>query len=127
MDVAEMTKVLPGGPLVAIGGLLGIIAAAGVYFRQYLSGAAASRASDNGQIAALAVYQSMVEMLNKRVIESDMRADGFAKERNEAISAMGKLQGQMDAMNRQLDNQSQELVLLREQVRKLTEQLNDKP
>lgn len=126
MDLAEMTKGLPGGPLGAIGGLLGLIAGAGLYFRQFISGAAASRASDSGQIAALVVYQSMVDMLNKRVIESDQRADGFAKERNDAISAMGNLQGQMDAMNRQLEAQSQELVSVREQVRKLTEQLNAK-
>jgi chromosome segregation ATPase len=125
MDLMDLVKNMPGGNL-GIGGLLGLIGAAAIYFRQYLSGANASRASDAGQIAALAVYQNMVDMLRKSESDAQTRADTFARERNEAIAAVGKLQGQMEAMARQLEVQSSELQSLREQVRKLTEQLNAK-
>lgn len=110
---------LPGGPLTAIGAALGLVAAGAVYFRQYLSGAAAARASDDGQIAALQVYKDLLDAATRRQAEAELRADMFAKERNDAVAALGRLEGQIAAMTR-------EIVALHEQVRALKEEVNAK-
>lgn len=125
MDVPDIST-LPGGPFAAIGGVLGVIAAGAIYFRQYLSGAAAARASDDGQIAALQVYKDLLESATKRQAEAELRADRFAQERNDAVAAVGRLEGQIAALTRQLEIQTQEIAALHEQVRALKEQVHAK-
>ncbi len=102
-----------------LGGIAGTIAGGALFLRQYLSGAAAERASDTGQIAALDVYKSMVGELRTALAEANTRADQFAKERNEAIEIVGTLKGQLSEMTRQLELQGRELNELRAQVEKL--------
>lgn len=111
----EFLDKLPDGWL-GVGGALGLLAGMVVYMRQYLSGAAAIRASDGGQIAALDVYQKMVDGLLVQLEAANARADQFAKERNEAIALLGKSEGQMAEMARQIERQSHEIRILREQV-----------
>lgn len=102
-----------------LGAIAGTIAGGALFLRQYLSGAAAERASDSGQIAALDVYKSMVSELRTALAEANARADQFAKERNEAIELAGTLKGQIAELNRQVEG-------LRVQVGQLMEQLNAK-
>lgn len=94
---------LPGGWWTAIGGSLGVISAAALYLRQYLSGAAAQRASDTGQITALSVYQQLLADAIKRAAEAETRADRFAAERNEALQNLGRMEGRLAAVQQQLD------------------------
>lgn len=102
-----------------LGAIGGTIAGGVLFLRQYLSGAAAERASDTGQIEALGVYKSMVSELRQALAEANTRADQFAKERNEAIEMAGTLKGQISELNSQVKR-------LSDQVEKLTEQLNAK-
>lgn len=121
----ELLNSLPEG-WKGIGGLLGVIAAGVIFLRQYLSGAAASRASDAGQIEALQVYKDLNADLRAQLTEVNSRADRFAAERNAAIEALGGLRGQVQEMTRQLEEQGRELAALRAQVAQLQEQLNAK-
>ena len=121
----EFFKELPSG-WQGLGAAVGAIVAGMIFLRQFLSGAAASRASDAGQIEALDVYKQMVSELRASLVEVNTRADRFAQERNDAIQTLGDLRGQLKEMTRQLEDQGRELVALRRQVNELTEQLNAK-
>lgn len=121
----ELLGALPDG-WKGIGAMLGVIAAGAIYLRQYMSGAAAARASDTGQIEALGVYKELNADLRAALVEANTRADHFAAERNAAVVAMGKLEGQLAEMVRRLEEQAAELAALRKQVTELTEQLNAK-
>lgn len=111
----DLLDKLPQG-WAGIGALLGVLAGGFLFLRQYLSGAAAARASDEGQIAALDVYKEMVAELRTLLDAANARADQFAKERNEAVAMLGESRGQMAEMARQIERQSQEIRILREQV-----------
>lgn len=111
----DLLDKLPQG-WAGIGALLGVLAGGVIFLRQFLSGAAATRASDEGQIAALDVYRQMVNELRSQLEAANTRADQFAKERNEAIAMLGKSEGQMAEMARQIERQSHEIRILREQV-----------
>ncbi len=121
----ELTA-LPGGWWTVIGGTLGTIAAAGLYLRQYLSGAAAQRASDTGQITALGVYQQLLQDAIKRAAEAETRADGFAKERNEALQNLGRMEGRLAAVQQQLEEALARISELTTQVTQLREQVDAK-
>ena len=123
--MAELNQ-LPGGWWTVIGGTLGTIAAAGLYLRQYLSGAAAQRASDDGQITALGVYQQLLADAIKRAGEAEIRADGFAKERNEALQNLGRMEGRLAAVQQQLDEALTRIAELTSQVTQLREQVDAK-
>ncbi|MFA9287990.1 hypothetical protein ACCQ08_24650 [Comamonas sp. SY3] len=102
-----------------LGAIGGTIAGGVLFLRQYLSGAAAERANDSGQIAAINVWRQVAEAAQAQATAERGRADQFAKERNEAIELVGTLKGQLAEMNRQL-------AVLQTKVDQLTEQLNAK-
>ncbi|WP_046059695.1 hypothetical protein [Paracidovorax citrulli] len=117
---------LPGGWWTVVGGALGTITAAGLYLRQYLSAAAVQRASDAGQIAALGVYKELLGDAIKRATDAETRADGFAKERNEALQNLGRMEGQLAAVRRQLDEALSRIAELTALVTQLREQVDAK-
>lgn len=102
-----------------LGALLGTFAGGFLFLRQYLSGAAAERASNDSQIAGIAVWQKLAEAAQLQAAQERERADQFAKERNEAIMLVGKLHGQLEQLNQQVES-------LRGEVKLLTEQLSAK-
>jgi flagellar biosynthesis/type III secretory pathway protein FliH len=117
---------LPGGWWTAIGGGIGVISAAALYLRQYLSGAAAQRASDAGQITALSVYQQLLADAIKRAAEAESRADGFAKERNEALQNLGRMEGRLAGVQQQLEEALARIADLTAQVTQLREHVDAK-
>lgn len=125
MDVPELNG-LPGGPVGAIGMAIGAIAGGFIFLRQYLSRGAADRADDAGRVSAINVYKELLEAERAARLTADKRADDFARERNEAITMLGKLQGQIEAMQRQLEHATSEIAGLENRVRELTEQVHAK-
>ncbi|GKS83208.1 chemotaxis protein [Acidovorax sp. SUPP1855] len=126
MEPPDLNSV-PGGPFAALSAAAAAIAGGAVVFRQWLSRGAADRADDAGRVSAINVYKELLEAERLARAEADKRADGFAKERNDAVTALGELRGQLAAMSRQLEDQNAELGALREQVRALKEQIDAKP
>ncbi|ATG93098.1 chemotaxis protein [Paracidovorax citrulli] len=102
------------------------IASGFLFLRQYLSRGAADRADDAGRVSAINVYKELLEAERAARAQADKRADEFAKERNEAVTALGKLQGQLEGMQRQLQHATEEITSLQAQVRELTEQVHAK-
>ncbi|KQM79810.1 hypothetical protein [Xylophilus sp. Leaf220] len=125
MDVPELNG-LPGGPMGAIGMAIGAIGGGFIFLRQYLSRGAADRADDAGRVSAINVYKELLEAERVARLTADKRADDFARERNEAITMLGKLQGQIEAMQRQLEHATTEIAGLENRVRELTEQVHAK-
>ncbi|WP_156362881.1 hypothetical protein [Xylophilus sp. Leaf220] len=125
MDVPELNG-LPGGPMGAIGMAIGAIGGGFIFLRQYLSRGAADRADDAGRVSAINVYKELLEAERAARLTADKRADDFARERNEAITMLGKLQGQIEAMQRQLEHATTEIAGLENRVRELTEQVHAK-
>lgn len=116
----------PGGPFGALGALSTAVVSGFLFLRQYLSRGAADRADDAGRVSAINVYKELLEAERAARAQADKRADDFARERNEAITALGKLQGQLEGMQRQLQNATDEITSLQAQVQKLTEQVHAK-
>ncbi|KQM68768.1 hypothetical protein ASE76_13810 [Xylophilus sp. Leaf220] len=125
VDVPELNG-LPGGPMGAIGMAIGAIGGGFIFLRQYLSRGAADRADDAGRVSAINVYKELLEAERAARLTADKRADDFARERNEAITMLGKLQGQIEAMQRQLEHATTEIAGLENRVRELTEQVHAK-
>ncbi|PYE79450.1 hypothetical protein [Xylophilus ampelinus] len=125
MDVPELNG-LPGGPMGAIGMAIGAIGGGFIFLRQYLSRGAADRADDAGRVSAINVYKELLEAERAARALADKRADDFARERNEAITMMGQLQGQLAGMQRQLEHATSEIASLENRVRELTEQVHAK-
>ena len=103
-----------------------ILSAAGGYrvWRASQPNEAKERADSEGQIAALATWQQLLEGERAARVKAEERADKFAAERNEALKELWEMRGQLKAMNETLAAQTSELSALRDQVRQLKEQLH---
>lgn len=114
---------MPGGPLGVLATAAAAITGGFIFLRQFLSRGAAERADDAGRVSAINVYKELLEAERAARALADKRADDFARERNEAITMMGKLQGQLEGMQRQLQAATEEISSLENRVRQLTEQV----
>lgn len=92
-----------------LGGAAGAIIACGLMLRSYLSKSAVSMAGDRADIGTIGRLNRLLDEERKARRESDLRADMFAKERNEAIQAMGDLKGQVQALTFQVELMRQQL------------------
>lgn len=117
---------MPGGPLGAMAGAATAIAGGFIFLRQFLSRGAADRADDAGRVSAINVYKELLEAERAARLLAEKRADDFAHQRNEAIAMMGKLQGQLEGMQRQLQAATEEISSLESRVRQLMEQVHAK-
>lgn len=115
MDSPDFNS-MPGGVGGALTAALASVAGGWLFLRQYLSRGAADRADDAGRVSAINVYKELLEAERIARASADKRADDFARERNEAVTTLGRLQGQMEAMQRQLIQATEEIAALRAQV-----------
>lgn len=120
MDLGELAN----NPLAQVVAAILTVAGGYRYWRNQSSGDAKDRADSEGQIAALATWQALVEGERAARIKAEERADKFAAERNEAMQQVWEMRGQLKVMNDTLAAQTSELAQLREQVRQLKEQIH---
>lgn len=120
MDLADLAN----NPLAQLAAAILSIAGGYRYWRSQSSGDAKERADSDGQIAALATWQALVEGERAARIKAEERADKFAAERNEAMQQVWEMRGQLKVMSDNLAAQTRELEQLREQVRQLKEQFH---
>lgn len=118
------------GPL---GGFLSVAIGLGVYLWRERGQRAVTAANDEANISAITHWRSVADRSDKALEAMTLRADKFAEERNEALQTVGEMRGQLEAMSRQLTEQSallrqqaEEMQGLRLQVASLKEQLNAK-
>lgn len=92
-----------------LGGAGASIIALGLMLRSYLSNSSVSMAGNRADIGTITRLNKLLneERIARRL--SDERADQFAKERNEAIQAMGDLKGQIQALTFQVSLMQKQL------------------
>lgn len=86
-----------------IGGAFAAVVAAFLFLRKYLSRDAVDRAGDQADIGAIKRLNDLLDEERKARREAEVRADMFAKERNEAIREIGELRGQVHALTMQVE------------------------
>jgi hypothetical protein len=120
MDVGDIA----GNPIAQLAFL--ILSAAGGYkvWRAQQPTEAKERADSEGQIAALATWQQLLEGERAARVKAEERADKFAAERNQALQELWEMKGQFKVMSESLAAQALELGSLRELVRQLKDQRN---
>jgi chromosome segregation ATPase len=110
-----------------LGGVGAIAVAAGIYFWRERGQRQLEGANTGANISAIDHWRAVAERSDAALVAMTERADKFAEERNEAIRALSRLEGQIAQMTLQLEAQSRELQALREQVADLQEQTHAKP
>lgn len=117
--VAEFDQSSIGAALGGIVATLGSVWAGFRIVKGNVRADAVANADANGTIEAINTYKELVATLTKAKSDAEARADKFAAERNEALQGMYELKGQMRTLTDQLEHQTKELVLLRDEVSKL--------
>lgn len=120
MDLNE----LAGNPFAQLVAAVLSLAGGYKYWRSQGSSDAKERADNDGQIAALATWQQLLESERAARIKAEERADKFAAERNEAMQQVWEMRGQLKAMSDNLAAQTAQIAGLQDQVRQLKEQIN---
>ena len=123
MDIGDIAS-NPIAQLVAL-----ILSVAGGYrvWRAQQPTEAKERADSEGQIAALATWQQLLEGERAARVKAEERADKFAAERNQAMQEVWEMKGALKVMNETLATQANELGALRDLVRQLKEKMNAQP
>ena len=120
MDVGDIA----GNPIAQLAFLILSVAGGYKVWRAQQPTEAKERADSEGQIAALATWQQLLEGERAARVKAEERADKFAAERNEALQQVWEMKGQLKVMSETLAAQTTELGLLRDQVRQLKEQIH---
>jgi len=121
MDMGDIA----GNPIAQLAALVLSIAGGYRVWRSQQPTEAKERADSEGQIAALATWQALLEGERAARVKAEERADKFAAERNQAMQELWEMKGQLKAMNETLTAQTLELGSLRDLVRQLKDQRND--
>jgi hypothetical protein len=121
MDMGD----LAGNPIAQLAALVLSIAGGYRVWRAQQPTEAKERADSDGQIAALATWQALLEGERAARVKAEERADKFAAERNEALQELWEMKGQLKAMNETLTAQTVELGSLRDLVRQLKDQRHE--
>lgn len=99
-----------------------VILGAFLWLRKFLSKDATERAMDNADIGTVRRLNELLDSERTRANAAEARADQFAKERNELATAVGRMEGKIEALTsqvaqltQQVASQSAELAKLRPQ------------
>jgi len=107
---------LGGTGTVLLGGFL--------WLRKWLSRDATDRAMDTADIGVVRRLNELLDIEREARKEAEARADQFAKERNDLVATVGRLEGKIEALTSQVGQlnervaaQSDELARLRGNLR----------
>ena len=118
MDMGDIA----GNPIAQLAALILSIAGGYRVWRAQQPTEAKERADSEGQIAALATWQALLEGERAERVKAEERADKFAAERNEALQQLWEMKGQLKVMSESLAAQAVELGSLRDLVRQLKDE-----
>lgn len=90
------------GTLTWLGGTGTVLFGAFLWLRKWLSRDAADRALDNADIAVIRRLTELLDSERDARREAEAKAEHFAKERNELVVTVGRLQGRVVALTSQL-------------------------
>lgn len=79
-------------------------------------------ADSAGSVKAIDEWKDIAQALRETNRELTLRADSFAKERNELTTSLGQLQGEIKSLQHTIDIQAQQIEALRSEVQQLRSQ-----
>lgn len=123
--MSEFDPTSGGGLIATVVGTLLSAAAGWRIYRSQSSNDAVTRANNEANVSAIETYKDLLETERAARKESDQRADRFAEERNEAWKEVYKMQGQIEALTRQVEAQNLEIARLRDDLHKTRPGVND--
>ncbi|MDZ5737600.1 chemotaxis protein [Pseudomonas asiatica] len=86
------------GTITWLGGTGTVLLGAFFWLRKWLSRDAADRAMDNADIGVVRRLNELLDIERDARREAQARADQFAKERNELVITVGRLEGKIEAL-----------------------------
>ena len=84
-----------------------VLLGAFLWLRKWLSRDAAERAMDSADVAVIRRLTELLDIERDARREAETRADQLARERNELVLAVGRLQGRIMVLSSQLSRSSQ--------------------
>ncbi|PYB81134.1 chemotaxis protein [Pseudomonas sp. LB-090624] len=90
------------GTVTWLGGTGTVLLGAFLWLRKWLSRDAADRAMDNADIAVVRRLTELLDIERDARREAEAKAEHFAKERNQLVITVGRLQGKVVALTSQL-------------------------
>jgi hypothetical protein len=118
------TDLLVQNPLASALFGLGAIGAAWRAWRMTNSGDAVTRANDRAVVLAIENWMKVADRERVDKLEAMARADKFLADYNTAMAQVNQMQGKLSVMMETIAAQSTELGELREQLRRLREQVD---
>jgi chromosome segregation ATPase len=106
---------LGGTGTVLLGGLL--------WLKKFLAKEATERAMDNADIGTVRRLNELLDSEREARKLAEVRADQFAQERNELTRSMGKLEGNILALTRQVEQLTEKVTSQSEEISRLRAQL----
>ncbi|MBC3495371.1 chemotaxis protein [Pseudomonas sp. SWRI100] len=106
---------LGGTGTVLLGGFL--------WLRKFLSKDAADRAMDNADIGTVRRLNELLDSEREARKLAEARADQFAKERNDLAISVGRLEGNILALTRQVEQLTDKVTTQSEEISRLRAQL----
>jgi ABC-type transporter Mla subunit MlaD len=106
---------LGGSATVALGGLL--------WLRKFLSKDATDRAMDNADIGTVRRLNELLDTERARANAAEARADQFAKERNELVAAVGRMEGKIEALTSQVAQLTDRVTQQSDEINRLRTKL----
>ncbi|MGO3987805.1 chemotaxis protein [Pseudomonas sp. SAS7] len=95
------------GTVTWLSGMGTVLLGAFLWLRKWLSRDAAERAMDNADIAVIRRLTELLDIERDARREAEAKADQLARERNELVLTVGRLQGKVLALTSQLGRSSQ--------------------
>lgn len=106
-----------------LGGTGTVLLGAFLWLRKFLSKDAADRAMDNADIGTVRRLNELLDSEREARKLAETRADQFAQERNELTRSMGKLEGNILALTRQVEQLTEKVTSQSEEISRLRAQL----
>jgi len=106
---------LGGTGTVLLGGFL--------WLKKFLAKEATERAMDNADIGTVRRLNELLDSEREARKLAEARADQFAQERNELTRSMGKLEGNILALTRQVEQLTEKVTSQSEEISRLRAQL----
>jgi peptidoglycan hydrolase CwlO-like protein len=106
-----------------LGGSGTVLLAAFLWLRKFLSRDATDRAMDNADIGTVRRLNELLDIERTRANAAEARADQFAKERNDLVAAVGKLEGKIEALSSQVASLTDRVATQSAEISRLRSQL----
>ena len=102
---------LGGTGTVLLGGFL--------WLRKWLSRDAADRAMDTADIGVVRRLNELLDIERGARKEAEARADQFAKERNDLVATVGRLEGKIEALSSQVGQLNERVAAQSDEIARL--------